>query len=155
MVAQAYGGSGSLGLGILLVVWVLLGLIPSFICGSVWHNKGGSYGIGFALSFFLGVIGWLIVGIGHPSRTTENDRRDQRKCPSCAEYVRTEAVVCRFCGRKLPRLRPEGRDKRADVTEEEYLTADEVEIADGFEIPSDAVAWDPRTGPPPGDVDRG
>jgi hypothetical protein len=30
-----------------------------------------------------------------------------RTCPFCAEQVRREAAVCRFCGRDLPELRPE------------------------------------------------
>jgi len=27
---------------------------------------------------------------------------DSRKCPFCAELIKREAVVCRFCGRDVP-----------------------------------------------------
>jgi hypothetical protein len=29
-------------------------------------------------------------------------RGETRKCPFCAELIKSEAVVCRFCGRDVP-----------------------------------------------------
>jgi regulator of RNase E activity RraB len=42
-----------------------------------------------------------------------------RKCPSCAEVVKVEALVCRFCQRDLPAVEvvPKTREKQ----EEEML----------------------------------
>ena len=83
---------------------VLLGLIPAAIA----HNKGHNF------------LGWWIFGAGlfivalplaivlKPDATVLEKRKELaslaaggRKCPSCAEVIKREARVCRFCGRDV------------------------------------------------------
>lgn len=58
-------GSGVFG-GFLIVI-LLSGPIFGFVSSSIWSGKGGSSGPGFAIGFFLGVIGLVIVLVATPS----------------------------------------------------------------------------------------
>jgi hypothetical protein len=71
---------------IMLLPTTLLGLIPAAIAS----RKGRKFGRWW-------VYGWLlfIIALIH-SLSIKG-----RKCPYCAEQIRPEAKVCRFCGRDL------------------------------------------------------
>jgi hypothetical protein len=93
------GGSGSSGGGgtqlvtmlvtfyiILHVPSVLLGLIPAYIA----NRKGRKFARWW-------IYGWLLFIIALVHSLSIKGRR----CPYCAEQIRPEAKVCRFCGRDL------------------------------------------------------
>jgi len=83
--------------------WMILSLIAAVIA-----DRKGRSGVWF---FFLSLVFSPLIGIiaaliAKPD-ADEVDRQAvlsgrSRKCPYCAELVKADAVVCRFCGRDLP-----------------------------------------------------
>jgi len=65
---------------------------------------------GVVLGGLFGPLGWLALSLlsrgipeqaARPADLIQPDVR-QRRCPFCAEMVRYEAALCRYCGRDLP-----------------------------------------------------
>jgi hypothetical protein len=75
---------------LVFVVWLLLSCLVA-----AYANRRFRSGIGFFfLSLFLTpIVGfiWIAVGRANP------ERQGLRKCPVCAELIKSEALKCRFC----------------------------------------------------------
>lgn len=67
------------------------------------RNPTAALGGGVIAIVFL-LIGVPLLIYGAKGKKLDDDAARTRKCPSCAEYVRPDAKVCRYCQRDLPPL---------------------------------------------------
>lgn len=99
-----------------LTFFVILSFLFYFLPTIVGIGKDNIYSI-FALNLLLGwtFIGWVIALIwalkkdeqrviinndelNHNNSINEASGLENKKCPDCAELIKIEAKVCRFCG---------------------------------------------------------
>ena len=102
----------------LVIIWVVLG----FVTAKIAESKGRPFGTWLIYGFICFPLAILYLAVSKPSDKTLVDSGEYRKCPFCAEVVRSEAKVCRYCHKELPDVEieksvPDDNDSLMNKTE--------------------------------------
>ena len=79
---------------------VLFWFICAFVAGIISSAKGRSFSQGFFWGLALGIFGIIVVVVLSKGQT----------CPYCAEIIKSDAVVCKHCGKKITEEQKEEED---------------------------------------------
>lgn len=85
---------------LLIILWVIFSIFAGVIAGNKGRSGTGFFFLSLILSPVIGVAGALVA---KPNLETLKYQRlvsgSEKACQFCAELIKTEARVCRYCGR--------------------------------------------------------
>lgn len=88
----------------ILFGWFLLSVGVAILAGRYGRNGAGWFILALLISPLIAAV--LVLALGPVPRSAAAESggltADFRKCPRCAEPIRAEAKVCRFCGHEFP-----------------------------------------------------
>lgn len=97
--------------------WILLAIITSIAA----HNRGRDVAGWFCLSLFLmGPFALICVLVMRPNQKVLDadalKNKTMQQCGACAELIKIEATICRYCGTDINIIGPRREPNRLEET---------------------------------------